>query len=80
MPYIVFYRSIFYYEIFYHIFSQRSQTGCVLDKRRYDEIIYYLTKYGSHKQFVRFYVRHGLMRKAAAYIRDRVSFLVLYFV
>eukprot|EP00795_Rhopilema_esculentum_P014543 gene14543-5610_t len=51
--------------------ERRSQTGCVLDKRRYDEIIYYLTKYGSHKQFVRFYVRHGLMRKAAAYIRDR---------
>eukprot|EP00794_Sanderia_malayensis_P003215 gene3215-3692_t len=48
-----------------------SFTGCLLDKRRYDEIMFYLATYGSYGHVVKYFVRNGLYRKAAIYIRDR---------
>ena len=48
-------------------------TGCSLDARRYDEIMHYLVKYGSHSQIVKFYVRQGLLKKAADYIKTQVQ-------
>ena len=50
-------------------------TGCSLDVKRYNEIMYYLNKYGSHSQVVKFFVRHELFKKAAEYIKAQVGFL-----
>jgi len=48
-----------------------SSTGCSLDTKRYDEIMYYLNKYGTHSQVIKFFVRQGLFKKAADYIKTQ---------
>jgi len=42
-----------------------------LDTKRYDEIMYYLNKYGTHSQVIKFFVRQGLFKKAADYIKTQ---------
>jgi len=40
-----------------------------MDKRRYDEIYYYLTTYGSHSHVISFLLRHLLICKAVEYVK-----------
>ena len=49
-------------------------SGSSLDTKRLNECLYYLEMYGSNAHMVQFYVRHGMLKKAALYVRDKVNY------
>ena len=50
---------------------KNSTSVCVLDTRRYNEIIFYLKTYGSHNQLISFFERNQLFNKALSFIREK---------
>ncbi|XP_057314867.1 zinc finger FYVE domain-containing protein 26-like [Hydractinia symbiolongicarpus] len=44
---------------------------CCLDKRRYEEIMFYLSTYGTRAQVIMFFTRNRLLKKAVLYIREK---------
>eukprot|EP01156_Anaeramoeba_ignava_P023232 Anaeramoba_ignava/c21408_g2_i1.p1 GENE.c21408_g2_i1~~c21408_g2_i1.p1 ORF type:complete len:2426 (-),score=768.19 c21408_g2_i1:54-6635(-) len=58
----------------YRYVVQSKVLGKNLDKDRYDECIYYLKTYGTHKELISFIIRHGLIQEAISIIiRDSLE-------
>ena len=53
-----------------------SSSDYGMDKKRYDEIMFYLTTYGDHGRVIGFFVRRRLFGKAIQFMKEKVGNLL----